>query len=96
MQIKAAELGQAYLEEMYEQYTKDSESVDVSLKYFFLGFDAAREEILVDKSTGEVHKSMMPLEFFHEKSYHQDTYRAKASVQEIAFQMIAAYREHGI
>ncbi|MCO4782425.1 MAG: 2-oxoglutarate dehydrogenase E1 component [Candidatus Cloacimonetes bacterium] len=89
------QMNQAYLEERYESFKKDPDSVDASLKYFFLGFDAAREEITVDKSSGEVRRSMMPLEFFAEKNYHQTTFRESDTVQEIAFQIIAAYREHG-
>ena len=86
-----------YLEEMYEKYLQDPNSVDQSLQYFFCGFEARQTEIKVDVQTGVVRRGKMPSEFYQDFEYSSASMPGKNQMdrQERVFELISAYRKYG-
>ena len=86
-----------YLEEMYEKYLIDPNSVDQSLQYFFCGFEARQTDIKVDVDTGLVHRGKMPSEFYQDFEYSSVNMPGKNLMdrQERVFELISAYRKYG-
>ena len=85
-----------YFEKMYEEYKKDPNSVEDSLRHFFNGFDAAQTSIKVDVKTGRVTRSV-PQEFLYdmEHSFVDGSQSTTGDLQERVFELISAYRKYG-
>ncbi|MBW7875320.1 MAG: 2-oxoglutarate dehydrogenase E1 component [Candidatus Cloacimonetes bacterium] len=83
-----------YLEQMYQKYQADPNSVDPDLRFFFQGFDVARTQIEVDVRTGQVQKTKTPLAFAQAVESSEYSSIPKDDQSKV-IELIEAYRRLG-